>query len=45
MSENLVNYFCKDDPFLVYEAEQSAIDAIKARIKLFDGIENILLSN
>jgi len=45
MSENLVNYFCKDDPFLVYEAEQSAIDAIKARIKLFDGIESILLSN
>jgi hypothetical protein len=45
MSENLVNYFCKDDPFLVYEAEQSAIDAIKARIRLFDGIESILLSN
>jgi hypothetical protein len=45
MSENLVNYFCKDDPFLVYEAEQSAIDAIKARVRLFDGIENILLSN
>jgi hypothetical protein len=42
MSENLVNYFCKDDPFLVYEAEQSAIDAIKARIKLFDDIENLL---
>lgn len=45
MSENLVNYFCKDDPFLIYEAEQAAIDAIKARITLFDRIEQDLLSN
>jgi hypothetical protein len=43
MSENLVNYFCKNDPFLIHEAEQAAIDAITARIKLFDKIESLLL--
>jgi hypothetical protein len=43
MSENLVNYFCKNDPFLIHEAEQAAIDAITARIKLFDRIESLLL--
>lgn len=44
-SEMLVNYFCKDDPFLIYEAEQAAISAIKARIKLFDNIERAILDN
>jgi hypothetical protein len=44
MAEKLVNYFCKDDPFLIHEAEQTAIEAIQARIRLFDGIECILLS-
>jgi hypothetical protein len=43
MSEHLVNYFCKDDPFLIHEAEQAAIQAIKARIKLFDDIESQLI--
>jgi len=43
MSEHLVNYFCKDDPFLIHEAEQAAIVAIKARIKLFDDIESQLI--
>jgi hypothetical protein len=43
MAENLVNYFCKNDPFLIYEAEQAAIEAITARIKLFDRIESLLL--
>lgn len=43
MAEELVNYFCKNDPFLLYEAEQSAIDAINARIKLFDAIEQEIL--
>jgi hypothetical protein len=43
MSENLVNYFCKNDPFLIHEAEQAAINAITARIKLFDRIESLLL--
>jgi hypothetical protein len=43
MSENLVNHFCKNDPFLIHEAEQAAIDAITARIKLFDRIESLLL--
>lgn len=44
-AEILVNYFCNDDPFLVYEAEQAAISAIKARIKLFDDIERAILHN
>ena len=44
-AELLVNYFCKDDPFLIHEAEQTAIEAIKARIKLFDDIERKLLCN
>jgi hypothetical protein len=43
LSENLVNYFCKDDPFLIHEAEQAAIQAIKARIELFDRIEALLI--
>lgn len=43
MAEHLVNYFCKDDPFLIHEAEQAAIQAIKARIKLFDDIESQLI--
>lgn len=43
MAEQLVNYFCKDDPFLIHEAEQAAIKAIKARIKLFDAIESQLI--
>jgi hypothetical protein len=43
MSENLVNYFCKNDPILIHEAEQAAIEAIQARIKLFDRIESLLV--
>lgn len=43
-SEMLVNHFCKDDPFLVFEAEKAAIDAIKARIRLFDNIERAILN-
>lgn len=42
MAESLVNYFCNDDPFLIHEAEQAAIAAIKARIKFFDDIEKLL---
>jgi hypothetical protein len=42
LSEQLVSYFCKDDPFLIHEAEQAAIQAIKARIQLFDRIESLL---
>ena len=42
LSENLVNYFCNDDPFLIHEAEEAAVSAIKARIELFDRIESIL---
>lgn len=43
LSEQLVSYFCKDDPFLIHEAEQAAITAIKARIELFDRIESLLI--
>ena len=43
MSEKLVNYFCKDDPILIYESEKCAIESIKARIDFFDGIENKIL--
>lgn len=43
MAEQLVDHFCKNDPFLLHEAEQCAIDAIHARIKLFDAIEREIL--
>ena len=44
MAESLVNHFCKDDPILIHEAEQAAIEAIQARIALFDRIETQLSS-
>lgn len=43
MSEQLVNYFTDNNPVLVHEAEETAIKAIKARIKLFDDIEAQLI--
>jgi hypothetical protein len=43
MSENMVNYFCKNDPILIHEAEQAAIEAIQARIQLFNKIESLLI--
>jgi hypothetical protein len=42
MSEQLVEYFCKDDPVLIYEAEQAALKAIEARIQFFNDIEILL---
>jgi hypothetical protein len=42
MSEQLINYFTNNDPVLIYEAEEAAIEAIKARITLFNRIEMIL---
>lgn len=45
MSEKLVNYFCNDNPILIHEAEQAAIESIKSRIEFFNEIEKkILLS-
>jgi len=41
-SEHLVNFFCKNDPKLIYEAEKTAIQAIQARIKLFDNIQELI---
>lgn len=38
MSEQLVNFFTNGDPIKVLEAEDAAIDSIRARIKLFDDI-------
>lgn len=42
MSEQLVNYFCQDDPVLIHEAEQAAISSIKARIQFFNDIKKLL---
>jgi hypothetical protein len=42
-SEQLIEYFCNDDPQLIYEAEIAAIDSINARIKLWDAVELQLL--
>lgn len=42
MSEYLVEFFCKNDDRKVSEAEQAAVDAINARIKLFTDIEENL---
>ena len=41
-SKHLVNFFCKNDPKLIYEAEKTAIQAIQARIKLFDNIQELI---
>ena len=41
-AEKIVEILCKNDPKLICEAENSAIEAIKARIKFFDAIENML---
>ena len=44
LAEQMVNYFCEDDPRLIHEAEKAAIEAIDARIKLFDHIEEEILA-
>lgn len=41
-AEKIVEILCKNDPILIHEAENSAIEAIQARIKFFDAIENML---
>lgn len=42
-AQMLVEYFCKNDPFKALWAEKAAIEAINARIKLFDHIESLVL--
>lgn len=42
-AEQMLEYFCNNDPIKVFEAEKAAIDAINARIKLFDHIESSVL--
>lgn len=42
-AENLVQYFCSNDPIKAVEAEKAAIEAIQARIRLFDYIESLVL--
>ena len=41
-SLNLISMLCDNDPMKVVEAEQAAISAIHARIRLWDGIMNRL---
>lgn len=41
-AEKIVEILCKNNPILIHEAENSAIEAIQARIKFFDAIENML---
>lgn len=43
MSEHLVHYFCDNDPVLIHEAEQAAIESIESRIQFFNDIEKIVL--
>ena len=38
-AEQMVEYFCGNDPVKAFEAEKAAIDAIDARIKFFDEIQ------
>lgn len=42
-AELMLEYFCENDPLKVFEAEKAAINAINARIKLFDEIEFLVL--
>jgi len=42
-AENLVQYFCSNDPIKAVEAEKAAIEAIQARIRLFDYMESLVL--
>lgn len=42
MSLELVNYFIDGDPTKLIEAEHAAIDAIQARIEMFDALESKL---
>lgn len=41
-AEKIVEILCKNDPILIHEAENSAIEAIQARINFFNAIENML---
>lgn len=42
MSLHLVNYFIDNDPIKLMEAENAALDAIQARIDMFDRLESKL---
>jgi hypothetical protein len=42
-SQMLVEHFCYNDPIKALWAEKAAIEAINARIKLFDHIESLVL--
>jgi hypothetical protein len=42
MSLELVNYFIDGDPTKLIEAESAALDAIQARIEMFDSLESKL---
>jgi len=38
-AEHMLEYFCDNNPILSFEAEQAAVAAIEARMKLFDFLE------
>lgn len=44
-AENLIEYFCDNDPLKALEAEKAAIDAINARIRFFNYIESQYVIN
>jgi Protein of unknown function (DUF3050) len=42
-AEMLLDFFCENDPIKALQAEKAAIEAIQARVKLFDHIESNVL--
>lgn len=42
-AEMMISYFCNNDPIKAIQAEKAAIEAIQARVKLFDHIESNVL--
>jgi hypothetical protein len=42
MSLKMLEILCEDDPIKIKEAEQAAIEAIKARIKFWDGVLEVI---
>ncbi|WP_304543331.1 DUF3050 domain-containing protein [Sulfurimonas microaerophilic] len=45
MSLKMLEILCEDDPKKIEEAKQAAIDAIKARIKFWDGVLEVIEQN
>ncbi|MFT7859782.1 MAG: DUF3050 domain-containing protein [Sulfurimonas sp.] len=45
MSLKMLEILCEDDPQKIEEAQQAAIEAIKARIKFWDGVLEVIEQN